>query len=96
LFFIVFNLIKFEKKMKTLPSLKQSEVEMKISSKTFNLITYISLAILILLLIGMLTKTIPPEYYIHALVVAFAIFFLRLILRILMIKQSKSETQDER
>lgn len=68
---------------------------MRISTKAFNWITYISLAILVLLLLGMLTKIIPPEYSIHALVVAFAIFFLRLILRTIMIKQSISEKRDE-
>jgi len=68
---------------------------MKISTKTFNLITYISLAILVILLIGMLTRVIPPEYYLHSLTVAIALFILRIFLRIQMYLQSKSSKRNE-
>jgi hypothetical protein len=68
---------------------------MKISTKTFNLIAYISLAILVILLIGMLTRVIPPEYYLHALTVAIALFLLRIFLRIQMYLQSKSSKRNE-
>ncbi|CUS92467.1 hypothetical protein JGI6_01631, partial [Candidatus Kryptonium thompsonii] len=68
---------------------------MKLSTKTFNLITYVSLAILVLLLLGMLTKVIPPQYYMHTLLVAIVIFILRIILRIQMFQQSKSKTENE-
>ncbi|CUS77499.1 hypothetical protein JGI7_00118 [Candidatus Kryptonium thompsonii] len=69
---------------------------MKLSTKTFNLITYVSLAILVLLLLGMLTKVIPPQYYMHTLLVAIVIFILRIILRIQMFQQSKSKTENEK
>ncbi|CUT05497.1 hypothetical protein [Candidatus Chrysopegis kryptomonas] len=68
---------------------------MKISQKTFNWITYTSLAILILLLLGMLTRTIPPQYYMHTLVVAIALFVLRIFLRIQMYRQARSEENEK-
>lgn len=60
-----------------------------ISRRAFNWITYISLVVIFLLLIGMLTRVIPREYYIYALTVAILLFALRIVLRVQFLIQER-------
>ena len=63
-------------------SISKGGFEKMISRRAFNWITYISLVVIFLLLIGMLTRVIPREYYIYALTVAILLFALRIVLRV--------------
>jgi len=62
-----------------------------LTRKNFNIYTYISLSIIILLLALMLTRTLPVEYYVPVLIVSLVLFVIRLVLRIYLSVQDKKE-----
>jgi hypothetical protein len=66
-----------------------------LSVKTFNLITYTSLLIIFLLLVGILVGIIPQRYHIHALIVAIALFIVRIVLRFWMAIQLKKRAKGD-
>jgi len=62
-----------------------------LTRKNFNIYTYISLSIIILLLALMVTRTLPVEYYVPVLIVSLVLFIIRLVLRIYLSVQDKKE-----
>jgi len=62
-----------------------------LTRKNFNIYTYISLSIIILLLALMVTRTLPVEYYVPVLIVSLVLFVIRLVLRIYLSVQDKKE-----